>query len=103
MYFFQNTGLLYHIKDSRAYTLFRKLQFLGNFRGFSDKKLLGNFSLKSGVFRGFFSSMGWQPCKGIGHIVPRLPEAVEVLKGAAKMNKKSLPGDEEVQVKLRKS
>jgi hypothetical protein len=32
----------------------------------------------------------------------RLPEAVEVLKGAAKMNKKSLPGDEEVQVKSRK-
>jgi hypothetical protein len=28
--------------------------------------------------------------------VCRLPEAVEVLKVAAKMNKKSLPGDEEV-------
>jgi hypothetical protein len=63
MYFFQNTGTLHHIKDSRAYTLFRKLQFLGNFRGFSDEKLLGIFSLKSGVFRGFFSSMGWQPCE----------------------------------------
>jgi hypothetical protein len=61
MYFFQNTGTLHHIKDSRAYTLFRKLQFWGNFRGFSDEKLLRIFSLKSGVFRGFFSSMGWQP------------------------------------------
>jgi hypothetical protein len=63
MYFCQNTGTLHHIKDSRAYTLLRKLQFLRNVRGFSDKKLLGNFSLKSGVFRGLFSSMGWQPCQ----------------------------------------
>jgi hypothetical protein len=49
------------LADSRAYTIFRKLQFLGNFRGFSAKKHLGIFSLKAGVFRGFSSSMGWQP------------------------------------------
>jgi hypothetical protein len=48
MYFFQNTGTLHHIKDSRAYTLNRKLQFLGNIREISDEKLLGNFSLKTG-------------------------------------------------------
>jgi hypothetical protein len=61
MYFFQNTGTLHHIKDSRANTLSVKRQFLGNFRGFSAENLLGIFNLKSGVFRGFFSSLGWQP------------------------------------------
>jgi hypothetical protein len=58
MYFFQNTGILHNIKDNRANTLSGKLQFLGIFMGFLAQKLLGIFSLKSGVFRGFFFELG---------------------------------------------
>jgi hypothetical protein len=61
MYFVQNTGTLHHDNDIRAYTLTGKLHFLGNFGGFPAEKLLGIFSLKSGDFRGFFSSLSWQP------------------------------------------
>jgi hypothetical protein len=61
IYFSLNTSTLHQSFDLRAHTLSGKLQFLGNFRGFSARKFLGNFCLKFGVFRGFFSSLGWQP------------------------------------------
>jgi hypothetical protein len=32
-------------------------------RGFSSKPVLGIVILKYGLFRGFFFSLGWQPCE----------------------------------------
>jgi hypothetical protein len=61
MYFFQNTSTLHHIKDSRAYTLFRKQQFLGNFRGFSGEKILGIFSLNLEFLGDFFRAWVGNP------------------------------------------
>jgi hypothetical protein len=65
MYFFQNTGTLHLIKDSRANGLsLGNCHFWGILGDFQPKNFWGFLARNLEFLGDFFSSLGWQPCQG---------------------------------------